>query len=83
MESAAVFAHSECPDGSWEGGGLKRYLISTLLSSFLPNYVSHSDKYQQKAFCGVYSEDGSLFLSASQGKCCFGVTESLLFTCTF
>lgn len=38
------------------------------LCSFLPNYVSHKDTYQQKAFCGVYSEDGNMFLSACQGK---------------
>uniref|UniRef100_A0AAX7TDX9 DDB1- and CUL4-associated factor 11 n=1 Tax=Astatotilapia calliptera TaxID=8154 RepID=A0AAX7TDX9_ASTCA len=36
--------------------------------SFLPNYVSHKDTYQQKAFCGVYSEDGNMFLSACQDQ---------------
>uniref|UniRef100_A0A3B5B535 DDB1- and CUL4-associated factor 11 n=1 Tax=Stegastes partitus TaxID=144197 RepID=A0A3B5B535_9TELE len=35
---------------------------------FLPNYVSHKDTYQQKAFCGVYSEDGHMFLSACQDQ---------------
>lgn len=45
-------------------------MILTLMfpSSFLPNYVSHKDTYQQKAFCGVYSENGNMFLSACQGK---------------
>uniref|UniRef100_A0A1A8NAC8 Ddb1 and cul4 associated factor 11 n=1 Tax=Nothobranchius rachovii TaxID=451742 RepID=A0A1A8NAC8_9TELE len=36
--------------------------------SFLPNYVSHKDSYLQKAFCGVYSEDGNMFLSACQDQ---------------
>lgn len=74
MESVAAFAHSECLDQSSEGSCLQGVVIMwdllLFLCSFLPNYVSHSDKYQQKAFCGVYSEDGSLFLSASQGKYC-------------
>uniref|UniRef100_A0A3Q3GQ37 DDB1- and CUL4-associated factor 11 n=1 Tax=Kryptolebias marmoratus TaxID=37003 RepID=A0A3Q3GQ37_KRYMA len=35
---------------------------------FLPNYVSHKDTYLQKAFCGVYSEDGNMFLSACQDQ---------------
>lgn len=39
-----------------------------LLLSFLPNHVTHKDTYQQKAFCGVYSDDGNMFLSACQGK---------------
>uniref|UniRef100_A0AAR2LW60 DDB1- and CUL4-associated factor 11 n=1 Tax=Pygocentrus nattereri TaxID=42514 RepID=A0AAR2LW60_PYGNA len=30
--------------------------------------VSFSDTYQQKAFCGVYSDDGNLFLSACQDQ---------------
>lgn len=42
--------------------------VHVFLHSFLPNYVSHKDTYQQKAFCGVYSEDGNMFLSACQGK---------------
>lgn len=43
-------------------------MFNLVISSFLPNYVSHKDTYQQKAFCGVYSEDGNMFLSACQGK---------------
>uniref|UniRef100_A0A8C7ZT00 Ddb1 and cul4 associated factor 11 n=1 Tax=Oryzias sinensis TaxID=183150 RepID=A0A8C7ZT00_9TELE len=45
-------------------------MIMTFLipHSFLPNHVSHKDTYQQKAFCGVYSEDGNLFLSACQDQ---------------
>ncbi|TSK98380.1 DDB1- and CUL4-associated factor 11 [Bagarius yarrelli] len=47
------FSHGEC---------------SRIRSHFLPNYVSQKDIYQQKAFCGVYSEDGNLFLSACQDQ---------------
>ena len=36
--------------------------------SFLPNQMRTVAKYQQKAFCGGFSEDGTVFLSACQGK---------------
>uniref|UniRef100_A0AAY4B9K6 DDB1- and CUL4-associated factor 11 n=1 Tax=Denticeps clupeoides TaxID=299321 RepID=A0AAY4B9K6_9TELE len=36
--------------------------------SFLPNHVAHKETYQQKAFCGVYSDDGNMFLSACQDQ---------------
>uniref|UniRef100_A0A8C6KXV3 Ddb1 and cul4 associated factor 11 n=1 Tax=Nothobranchius furzeri TaxID=105023 RepID=A0A8C6KXV3_NOTFU len=42
--------------------------LFSLFLSFLPNYVSHKDSYLQKAFCGVYSEDGNTFLSACQDQ---------------
>uniref|UniRef100_A0AAQ5XHF0 DDB1- and CUL4-associated factor 11 n=1 Tax=Amphiprion ocellaris TaxID=80972 RepID=A0AAQ5XHF0_AMPOC len=45
-----------------------KILTLVVLCSFLPNYVSHKDTYQQKAFCGVYSEDGNMFLSACQDQ---------------
>lgn len=87
MESVAVFAHSECLYESSERSCLQRVVIMwyilLFLCSFLPNYVSHSDKYQQKAFCGVYSEDGCLFLSASQGKLCIFFMVSLSLVSTF
>ncbi len=35
---------------------------------FLPNKRQVLLKYRQKAFCGSYSDDGDLFLSACQGK---------------
>ena len=38
------------------------------LPSFLPNHVAHKDTYQQKAFCGVYSNDGNMFPSAGHGE---------------
>uniref|UniRef100_A0A8C5GYE7 DDB1- and CUL4-associated factor 11 n=1 Tax=Gouania willdenowi TaxID=441366 RepID=A0A8C5GYE7_GOUWI len=44
------------------------FLTLVMLCSFLPNYVSHRDSYQQKAFCGVYSEEGNMFLSACQDQ---------------
>uniref|UniRef100_A0A673CG09 Ddb1 and cul4 associated factor 11 n=1 Tax=Sphaeramia orbicularis TaxID=375764 RepID=A0A673CG09_9TELE len=47
---------------------LSMILTLVFLPSFLPNYVSHKDTYQQKAFCGVYSEDGNMFLSACQDQ---------------
>uniref|UniRef100_A0A3Q3WDV5 DDB1- and CUL4-associated factor 11 n=1 Tax=Mola mola TaxID=94237 RepID=A0A3Q3WDV5_MOLML len=46
---------------------LQRYELKSR-NIFLPNYVSHKDTYQQKAFCGVYSEDGNMFLSACQDQ---------------
>ncbi|XP_068098555.1 DDB1- and CUL4-associated factor 11 isoform X1 [Hyperolius riggenbachi] len=37
-------------------------------SNFLPNNVSATDSYSQKAFCGVYSNDGAIFMSACQDQ---------------
>ncbi|XP_025914103.1 DDB1- and CUL4-associated factor 11 [Apteryx rowi] len=34
--------------------------------SFLPNRVAFTESYAQKAFCGIFSEDGRLFASACQ-----------------
>ncbi|XP_040210519.1 DDB1- and CUL4-associated factor 11 isoform X2 [Rana temporaria] len=39
-----------------------------MTSNFLPNNVSATDLYSQKAFCGVYSRDGSIFMSACQDQ---------------
>uniref|UniRef100_A0AAV2L5P9 CYTH domain-containing protein n=1 Tax=Knipowitschia caucasica TaxID=637954 RepID=A0AAV2L5P9_KNICA len=50
---ASSFSHGEC---------------NRIQTHFLPNYVSHKDTYQQKAFCGVYSENGNMFLSACQDQ---------------
>ncbi|KAI1902152.1 hypothetical protein AGOR_G00041760 [Albula goreensis] len=47
------FSHGEC---------------SRIRSHFLPNHVTHKETYHQKAFCGVYSEDGNTFLSACQDQ---------------
>ncbi|NP_001080744.1 DDB1 and CUL4 associated factor 11 L homeolog [Xenopus laevis] len=37
-------------------------------SHFLPNHVCATDSYSQKAFCGVYSPNGSVFMSACQDQ---------------
>ncbi|KAM8985891.1 DDB1- and CUL4-associated factor 11 [Ara ararauna] len=39
---------------------------SLLSSHFLPNREAFADSYPQKAFCGLFSPDGSLFVSACQ-----------------
>ncbi|WAR12871.1 DCA11-like protein [Mya arenaria] len=36
---------------------------------FLPNSSTTLDNYRQKTFCGTYSVDGNIFLSASQDQC--------------
>lgn len=36
-------------------------------NSFLPNKMHQVAKYNSKAFCGTYSQDGRFFLTASQG----------------
>uniref|UniRef100_H3AN30 DDB1 and CUL4 associated factor 11 n=1 Tax=Latimeria chalumnae TaxID=7897 RepID=H3AN30_LATCH len=47
------FSHGEC---------------SRVASHFLPNHVAYIDTYTQKAFCGIYSKDGSIFMSACQDQ---------------
>jgi WD repeat-containing protein 23 len=39
-----------------------------MLYSYLPNTVEMKAKYGQKAFCGTYSRDGTVFMSACQGE---------------
>ncbi|XP_053553072.1 DDB1- and CUL4-associated factor 11-like, partial [Bombina bombina] len=41
---------------------------SRVTSNFLPNHVCATDSYSQKAFCGVYSPDGTIFMSACQDQ---------------
>ncbi|XP_039354222.1 DDB1- and CUL4-associated factor 11 [Mauremys reevesii] len=41
---------------------------SRVMSHFLPNQLAFTDSYYQKAFCGVYSRDGQLFMSACQDQ---------------
>ncbi|XP_063310976.1 DDB1- and CUL4-associated factor 11 isoform X1 [Pelobates fuscus] len=41
---------------------------SRVTSYFLPNHVCATDLYTQKAFCGVYSPDGTIFMSACQDQ---------------
>uniref|UniRef100_A0A8C2LKW0 DDB1- and CUL4-associated factor 11 n=1 Tax=Cricetulus griseus TaxID=10029 RepID=A0A8C2LKW0_CRIGR len=44
------------------------YPLSFCFSSFLPNDLSFTDTYSQKAFCGIYSKDGQIFMSACQDQ---------------
>ncbi|XP_016061344.1 PREDICTED: DDB1- and CUL4-associated factor 11 isoform X3 [Miniopterus natalensis] len=37
-------------------------------TSFLPNDLGFTDTYSQKAFCGIYSKDGQIFMSACQDQ---------------
>jgi hypothetical protein len=38
-----------------------------LFSRYLPNAVKEVVQHRAKVFCGRYSQDGSVFMSASQG----------------
>ncbi|XP_025048596.1 LOW QUALITY PROTEIN: DDB1- and CUL4-associated factor 11 [Alligator sinensis] len=52
-----------CHSGSFSSGECSR-----VMSHFLPNHLTFTDTYSQKAFCGVYSSDGQLFMSACQDQ---------------
>lgn len=41
---------------------------SQMSSHFLPNHLSFTDSYTQKAFCGIYAKSGDLFMSACQDQ---------------
>ncbi|XP_034027143.1 DDB1- and CUL4-associated factor 11 [Thalassophryne amazonica] len=58
----------EREQGRCRGSSFSHGECSRIRTHFLPNYVSHKETYQQKAFCGVYSEDGNIFLSACQDQ---------------
>uniref|UniRef100_A0A1A7ZB63 DDB1- and CUL4-associated factor 11 n=5 Tax=Nothobranchius TaxID=28779 RepID=A0A1A7ZB63_NOTFU len=64
------FTHmlTEREQGRCRGSSFSHGECSRIRTHFLPNYVSHKDSYLQKAFCGVYSEDGNTFLSACQDQ---------------
>ncbi|XP_034428927.1 DDB1- and CUL4-associated factor 11 [Hippoglossus hippoglossus] len=64
------FTHmlAEREKGRCKGSSFSHGECSRIRTHFLPNYVSHKDTYQQKAFCGVYSEEGNMFLSACQDQ---------------
>ncbi|XP_029384925.1 DDB1- and CUL4-associated factor 11 [Echeneis naucrates] len=59
---------TEREQGRCRGSSFSHGECSRIRTHFLPNYVSQKDTYQQKAFCGVYSEDGNMFLSACQDQ---------------
>ncbi|KAK2155981.1 hypothetical protein LSH36_224g01015 [Paralvinella palmiformis] len=40
----------------------------TITSCYLPNHKETKAAYRNKAFCGTYSQDGNIFLSACQDK---------------
>ncbi|XP_060111840.1 DDB1- and CUL4-associated factor 11 [Heteronotia binoei] len=52
-----------CHNSSFSPGECSR-----VVSHFLPNYLTFTDSYSQKAFCGIYSQDGQLFMSACQDQ---------------
>lgn len=64
------FTHmlTEREQGRCRGSSFSHGECSRIRTHFLPNYVSHKDTYHQKAFCGVYNEDGNMFLSACQDQ---------------
>ncbi|CAB1438160.1 unnamed protein product [Pleuronectes platessa] len=64
------FTHmlAEREKGRCKGSSFSHGECSRIRTHFLPNHVSHKDTYQQKAFCGVYSEEGNMFLSACQDQ---------------
>ncbi|CAL8400355.1 DDB1- and CUL4-associated factor 11 [Gadus morhua] len=70
MKSRQSFTNmlTEREQGRCKGSSFSHGECSRIRSQFLPNYVSHKDTYQQKAFCGLYSSDGGMFLSACQDQ---------------
>lgn len=52
-----------CHRGSFSLGEQSR-----VMSHFLPNDLGFTDTYSQKAFCGIYSKDGQIFMSACQDQ---------------
>uniref|UniRef100_A0A8C6TJW4 DDB1- and CUL4-associated factor 11 n=1 Tax=Neogobius melanostomus TaxID=47308 RepID=A0A8C6TJW4_9GOBI len=70
LKGRQSFTHmlAEREQGRCRGSSFSHGECSRIRTHFLPNYVSHKDTYQQKAFCGVYSENGNMFLSACQDQ---------------
>ncbi|XP_051970421.1 DDB1- and CUL4-associated factor 11-like [Xyrauchen texanus] len=64
------FTHmlAEREQGRCRGSSFSHGECSLIRSHFLPNHVVYKDTYQQKVFCGVYSDDGNMFLSACQDQ---------------
>ncbi|XP_062916188.1 DDB1- and CUL4-associated factor 11 isoform X2 [Mobula hypostoma] len=55
--------HGMCCNGGFSHGECSR-----ITSHFLPNHMSPVDSFQQKAFCGIFSSDGNIFMSACQDQ---------------
>ncbi|XP_061121271.1 DDB1- and CUL4-associated factor 11 isoform X1 [Syngnathus typhle] len=70
LKGKTSFTHmlTERARGRCKGSSFSHGECSRIRSHFLPNYVSQKAKYNHKAFCGVYSEDGNMFLSACQDQ---------------
>ncbi|KAF4095962.1 hypothetical protein G5714_023565 [Onychostoma macrolepis] len=64
------FTHmiAEREQGRCRGSSFSHGECSRIRSHFLPNHVVYKDTYQQKVFCGVYSDEGNMFLSACQDQ---------------
>ena len=45
----------------------KKLMFNFVFLSFLPNMMERKARYHQKLFCGRYSTNGDIFLSACQG----------------
>ncbi|XP_039194008.1 DDB1- and CUL4-associated factor 11 isoform X1 [Crotalus tigris] len=67
-----------CHNSSFSAGECSR-----IVSHFLPNHLTITDSYSQKAFCGIYSRDGQLFMSACQDQrirlydCAYGAFRNI------
>uniref|UniRef100_A0A8C1X615 DDB1- and CUL4-associated factor 11 n=1 Tax=Cyprinus carpio TaxID=7962 RepID=A0A8C1X615_CYPCA len=59
---------AEREKGRCHGSSFSHGECSRIRSHFLPNHVVYKDTYQQKVFCGVYSDEGNMFLSACQDQ---------------
>uniref|UniRef100_A0A671NG82 DDB1- and CUL4-associated factor 11 n=1 Tax=Sinocyclocheilus anshuiensis TaxID=1608454 RepID=A0A671NG82_9TELE len=59
---------AEREQGRCRGSSFSHGECSRIRSHFLPNHVVYKDTYQQKVFCGVYSDEGNMFLSACQDQ---------------
>ncbi|XP_033113165.1 DDB1- and CUL4-associated factor 11-like [Anneissia japonica] len=49
-------------------GGFTQADRCEIISSFLPNHMEVLKSFQSKVFCGTYSKDGTVFMSACQDK---------------
>ncbi|GFN89835.1 Ddb1- and cul4-associated factor 11 [Plakobranchus ocellatus] len=52
--------------GMNSGQQLSQGDMCVLNSRFLPNYMERKARYNHKAFCGKYSEDGNVYMTACQ-----------------
>jgi len=62
----AMLANRE--HGGCSGRGFSRGQQRQVMSSYLPNRGQKVASFCQKVFCGAYSRDGDIFMSACQGN---------------